>query len=236
MEDQMGTVCAEGLLFFSKTNRLISHELKNILAIISETMGLMEELLALAEAGQELPPGKIPSLNASILEEIERANRLTRGMNTFAHTVDELITEVSILETVKQMIQLARLDADLKNISFQIETDADQAVPTSAFFLQNLIYRLLKHTLGNGRPEPAREVAVSLKSRENSLMICFSGLPPNPAEDFPTPQQTFLANLLSAELSLDRPGDSSGGDLRIILPKKPETGLLNNIVAFNREQ
>ncbi len=236
MEDKMGTVCAEGLLFFSKTNRLISHELKNILAIISETMGLMEELLEMTGSGEKLPPGKIQSLNASILEEIERANLLTRSMNSFAHTVDELVTEVNILSAIEQIIQLARLDADLKNITFRVEAGTDQTVSTSAFFLQNLIYRILKHTQGNGRPELAREVAVSLEHHGDVFRLCFSGLSLDPDEDFPTPQQNFLADLLSAKLSLDQPDDVSTGNIRIILPKKPKSDLFNNISAFDQKK
>ena len=84
MEKELGKICAEGLSFFGITNRLISHELKNILAIISETLGLSNELMELSDSGMELEPGKLQSLSESIIEEVERANRIIRNMNTFA--------------------------------------------------------------------------------------------------------------------------------------------------------
>ena len=96
MEKQVGAVCAEGLSFFGKTSRLISHELKNVLAIISETTGLLDELVELSEEGLELKPGKLRSLSESVLEEIERANDIVRSMNAFAHGVDELFGEIDI--------------------------------------------------------------------------------------------------------------------------------------------
>ncbi len=41
----------DGLRFFGMINASISHEIKNVLAIISESAGLMEDLLLLAQKG-----------------------------------------------------------------------------------------------------------------------------------------------------------------------------------------
>ena len=106
----MEKICAEGLIFFSKTNRLISHELKNILAIISETLGLLDELMELSENGMGLTPERLRSMSASIIEEVVRANTVIKCMNTFAHSVDEFIREIDLNEAVLLAIQLVKLN------------------------------------------------------------------------------------------------------------------------------
>ena len=105
---------AGGLELFSRTNRLISHELKNVLAIISETLGLMDELMKAGKGG--LTPEKFRTLHASIMEEVDRANSIIRNMNAFAHSIDEFFGEVDIGRTLDLMIQLSRLDSSLRRL------------------------------------------------------------------------------------------------------------------------
>ena len=109
-----GKIAAKGLSFFGKTNRLISHELKNILAIISETLGLIDELIKLSEKGRPLEPGKLGSLSESIIEEVERANDIIRNMNTFGHSVDEILIDTDVVRSLKLIAALCQLDAGLR--------------------------------------------------------------------------------------------------------------------------
>jgi len=47
------------LKFFGKMTASISHELKNVLAIINENAGLLEDLCAMAEKGRPVDPVRI---------------------------------------------------------------------------------------------------------------------------------------------------------------------------------
>ncbi|MDY6905958.1 MAG: hypothetical protein SWH61_14875 [Thermodesulfobacteriota bacterium] len=227
MEDALATTCAEGLAFFSKTNRLISHELKNILAIISETLGLMEELTSLANAGKALTPGKLESLSASIIEEVERANTLTRGMNTFAHTVDELSADVDVRQAVMLIVQLSQLDADIKHTGVKVAPGDPCRTHTSSFFLQNLIYSILKH--GSGEPPAGGEkgITVSVANAGSGVQIAFSNLAEGATASFPTEKQVFMAKMLSAELITD----SGTNTITIALPEKPEDRIIEQIAS-----
>lgn len=227
MENALATTCAEGLAFFSKTNRLISHELKNILAIISETLGLMEELTAMAKSGTALAPGKLESLSASIIEEVERANNLTRGMNTFAHTVDELMSEVDVRQAVELIVQLARLDADIKNTGVHLLQGDACRVHTSSFFLQNLIYRTLKHVPGEAPPAGRERIEISVKKDNGAVHIVFAKMAGRLTEPFPTEKQAFLAEMLSAEITVNNNTDT----VTIALPQKPGNTIIQAIVS-----
>ncbi|MFP4040555.1 MAG: hypothetical protein ACLFS7_08430 [Desulfosudaceae bacterium] len=216
------TIASEGLLFFSKTNRLISHELKNVLAIISETLGLIEELSALAKEGGDLPPGKIKSLSESVLEEIDRANRIVRHMNTFAHQIDNFLEEVDISQTVPLIIDLAGLDANVKKITFEIGPATPVQVQTSPFFLNNLIFQFIRGYAG--QTAPASNITVGFETGEDSAEIIFSGLQAELMDNFPTSSQEFLADILKARLSLE--GENT--ILKIKIPKLLEESPLKS--------
>jgi len=214
MEKEIGKMCAEGFSFFGISNRLISHELKNILAIISETLGLLEELVELSEAGTQLKPGKLRSLSASVIEEVERANAIIRNMNTFAHSVDEFIREVDLSQAVSLMIELTQLDSTSKNTKLRLADGEACVIYTSPFFLQNLIYHAINHSLRGAGAE--NEIRVSFDLADNVARIVFSGIASNRIGEFPTKKEDFLAKALSAKLSLD----VSAGEMHIVLPQR----------------
>ena len=223
MEKEIGRICAEGFSFFGMTNRLISHELKNILAIISETLGLFDELVELSQTGIPLEPGKLPSLSASIIEEVERANRVIRNMNTFAHSVDEFIREVNINQIFTLMIEIAKLDSFAKNVRIRLVENEAYVIYTSPFFLEKLIYHVIHFALRGAGQE--NEIRVSFDSDDHGTNIRFSGIASNAFEEFPTKKVARLSEALSAKVSLD----TAAHELNIVLPKKIGESFINNL-------
>ena len=191
MEKEMGRLCVEGFSFFGITNRLISHELKNILAIISETLGLLDELVALSETGRKLEPGKLQSLSESVIEEVERANSIIRNMNTFAHSVDDLIREVDITQIVNLMIDISRLDSPGKNARIGLVENEACVIYTSPFFLEKLIYNSMNFSLLGAGLE--NEIRVSFDLDDYGVKIIFSGISSNVKGEFPTEREEILS-------------------------------------------
>jgi len=224
MEKEIGKICAEGFSFFGMTNRLISHELKNILAIISETLGLIDELMELSETGMELEPGKLRSLSESVIEEVERANSIIRNMNTFAHSVDEFIREVDISQTVTLMTEFSQLDSALKNTKLRLMDCGSCVIYTSPFFLEKLIYHVIDFSLRGAGHE--KEIRVSFDSDDNGIRIIFSGIASNIIGEFPTKKEDLLAKVLSAKVSLD----TTAGELTIALPKRIGESFIQNLL------
>lgn len=213
MEKETGKIFAEGLSFFGITNRLISHELKNIFAIISETSGLIDELLKLSEAGANLKPGKLSSLSESIIEEIERANGIIRNMNTFAHSVDDIIREVDLCRMVNLMIQICQLNAASKNIKIRLVDNGACVIYTSPLFLQKLIYQVINFSLRF--VGPTNEIKVSFDSDNNGVKIIFSGISCNNIKEL-NEKEGLLAKVLSTRVL----HDATAHELSIVLPKK----------------
>ena len=210
----MEKICAEGLIFFSKTNRLISHELKNILAIISETLGLLDELMELSESGMGLTPERLRSMSASIMEEVVRANTVIRCMNTFAHSVDEFIREIDLNEAVLLAIQLVKLNPFSKTVKIEFIKSGSHAIYTSPFFLVALLYHAIHFALSAAAAD--KHIKISLLADSVGVGVEISGIAPNGFESFPTERTASLTKAIGAEISFD----ISSEKFHIFLPQK----------------
>ena len=218
MEKEVGKICAEGLTFFGKTNRLISHELKNILAIISETIGLLNELAELSESGRGLPPERLRSMSESIIEEVERANTVIRCMNTFAHSVDEFVGEVNLNEAVSLAVQLVNLNPIAKAVKIELMESGPQTIYTSPFFLENLLYQTFHFALAAADTD--KHIRVSLRADSTGAGVEIAGIAPSCFDTFPAQQIELLAKVIGAEISSDK----SAGKFHIVLPQKMTGG------------
>ncbi len=227
MENKTGKVCAEGLSFFGMSNRLISHELKNILAITSETLGLMNELVELSETGMALDPGKLSALSKSIMEEVERANRIIRNMNTLAHSVDEFIREVDLGQTIGLTMEVCRLDSASRKTQLNLVDTEACTIYTSPLFLKNLLFHVINFSLRE--PGPEKKIRISIDSTDHGTRMTFSGLASPIPEEFPTRKETLLAEVLSAEISRD----TDAGKLHIDLPKRMGESLIGNLLPVD---
>ena len=227
MEKEIEEICAEGLSFFGMTNRLISHELKNILAITSETLGLMNELVELSETAMPLEPGKLSALSESIMEEVERANRIIRNMNTFAHSVDEFIREVDLRQTLGLTMEICRLDSALRKTDMNLVDKEACTIYTSPLFLENLLYHVINFSLRQAGPE--KKIQISIDSNDHGARITFSNLASHIAGEFPTRKETLLAEALSAVVSRD----AHARTLHVDLPKRMGESLIENLLPVD---
>jgi light-regulated signal transduction histidine kinase (bacteriophytochrome) len=226
MEKEVGRVCAEGFSFFGMTNRLVSHEVKNILAIISETSGLMNELVELSEKGMALEPDKLRSLSGSMIEDVERANRIVRTMNAFAHSVDDFIREVDVREIVDLMIKVCPLDSALKKTGLNLVGGDACVIYTSPFFLENLLFHVMNFSLRH--PSPENKIRISLASNDSGKRIVLSGLASRIIDQFPTEKEALLAEALSAEIALD----AKRGELHIEFPDRLEGSPIQSLLPI----
>jgi len=212
MEKELGIICAEGFSFFGNTNRLISHELKNILAIISETLGLADELMELNERGVKMKPGKLRSLNASVIEEVDRANLIIRNMNTLAHSVDRGIEELDINQMAALIIKISQLNPSLRNTEISLQETEPCHVHSNPFFLMTLFHHAMNFALANAGPD--RKISISISPRAYGAKVSFSGIVFK-SESFPPMEVKALAKALSAVVS----SDVSLGELHFEFPE-----------------
>ena len=208
----------EDLAFFGKVNASISHELKNILAIISEAAGLLNDLTEMAAKGNEVQLDMLRTCSRDIVEEIQRGFATIKQMNKFSHSVDEPLKSVDMIEVLELMIGLAGFLSFSCKVRFDPPQQGVPAVQTYPFRLQNLIYQTLVFAFESAGPEAEIQVAIQPES-SGRLRITFSGLGSKSGRPFPDDQTQRIADSIGAEIRVT--DDLQGID--IVVPEDIES-------------
>jgi hypothetical protein len=190
----------QGLQFFGSVNASISHELKNIFAIISETAGFLNDLTQLSKQGKKFELSLLENCSNSIAEEIERGFDTIRQMNQFAHSVDDPVKETSIADTLVLAVKLTGFLSYAKKTHID-DPAKDITVLTSPFLLQNLIYRILCALYKSVDPKDALKITFHEKNAD-TVSVQFSWNSSPALTDFPDRETIDMADALKAEISL----------------------------------
>jgi len=162
------------LALFGRVNASISHELKNIMAIISETAGLLGDLSEMAKGGAGIDPDMLISSIDSIAEEIERGFTTIRQMNRFSHSVDVPIGSIDLMEVLDLVGQLCGYLAFAGKMRIHPCKDTAPIVQTSPFILQAVIYQTVAGIFQKTGPD--KELNVSVQPRDDaSWQMLFDG-------------------------------------------------------------
>jgi len=191
----------EDLEFFGKVNASISHELKNIMAIISEAAGLLQDLTQMAAKGQQVEFEMLQTCSQDIVEEIQRGFATIKQMNTFSHSVDTPLKSVNLIEVLELMISLAGFLSFAAKVRFDPPPDEALTVSTCPFRLQNLVYHTLVFAFKSVGPDKEIQVAVQ-RETNGRVRIAFSGLGNQGGLPFPSAETNNIAKSIGAEIRL----------------------------------
>jgi len=124
----MGETLKNEVAVFGRITAGVTHEMKNVLAIIREASGLIQDLMALNP--EALPHGeKYQKALESISAQVQRGNDLTTRLNQFAHAPDQDLKQVDLLETTAVLLALTQRFARLKNIVMACDPSAVSGPP-----------------------------------------------------------------------------------------------------------
>ena len=205
------------LAFFGKVNASISHELKNILAIISEAAGLLNDLTALAGRGKDVDLQMLRTCSDDIVAEIQRGFATIKQMNKFSHSVDDPFKSIDLIAVLALMIDLAGYLSFTGQVRFDPPPQGVPAVLTCPFRLQNLLYQALVFAFESTGPEAEIQVAMQPES-SGHVRIIFSGLGSKCERAFPSDQMRRIADSISVAVQVN--GDSR--QIEIVVPEAME--------------
>ena len=191
----------DDLVFFGKVNASISHELKNILAIISEAAGLLQDLTEMVTRGQKIELEMLKTCSQDIVEEIQRGFTTIKQMNTFSHSVDTPLKSVNLIEILDLMISLAGFLSFAGKVRFDPAPEEASIVLTCPFRLQNLVYQTLVFAFKSVGASGEIQVAVH-RETNSSARIAFSGLGTQGDLPFPTEETKNIAKSIGAEIRM----------------------------------
>ena len=198
-------IAETGLQFFGRISASISHEIKNVLAIVNENAGLLEDLTLMADRGKPMDPARLKMMAQAVQKQVGRADGIIKNMNRFAHSIDQNITTADIDQTIELVIALTARFAAMRAVKVDLQLPASPlTIPTAPFYLMNLLWLCLDFSMSASGDEKRIELVV--KETENSVRIRFrrlTGLSAARLETFPSDREKNLLAVLEATLTVE---------------------------------
>ncbi len=157
------------LRFIGKILAGFTHEVKNYLAIIKESAGLLEDLMKLEKSSQSAS-GQYLEIIRSIEEQTEKTNILYRYLNRFAHRMDDQLATFNVNESLEELTALVTRFANQKKII--IEKDFHESMPSiysNPSLLQLVVYTALEEKIRN--LDKNSKISIQTGIDENSVKI-----------------------------------------------------------------
>jgi len=135
------------LRFIGKILAGFTHEIKNYMAIIKESAGLIEDMINL-EKSTKSDSGQYLEITRSIEEQIEKTNDLFRYLNRFSHRMDTELSTFSVNETLEELSALLTRFANQRKISLEKDFQKDiPSINSNPSMLQLLVFQFLEEKL-----------------------------------------------------------------------------------------
>jgi C4-dicarboxylate-specific signal transduction histidine kinase len=204
MSAKLEIVTETGLQFFGKMTASISHEIKNVLAIINENAGLLEDLALLADRGAAIEPQRLKNMSRVVMKQVSRADAIMKNMNRLAHSVDESIKTIDLNDILELVVALSHRFAAMRDVSVDPKLGENpMMVRTAPFVLMNLLWLCLDFAMDAAGEDKIVELVT--QKTEAGIQVFFKrlgGLAGAPLKPFPAEPEKRLLDLLRAELEV----------------------------------
>ena len=156
--------------FFGKITAGVTHEIKNVLAIIKESSGLMQDILSMAGEVPIPHRDKFDRALSTIEDQSDRGGDLISQLNKFAHSADQPVAKIDLYELTKQVVSLSRRFARLKEVSLTIcPPEQSLTIETRPVQLQMVIFACIECCLSH--MPPGGQIRIRLQEKERGFCI-----------------------------------------------------------------
>jgi signal transduction histidine kinase len=204
MSANLEIVAESGLQFFGKMTASISHELKNVLAIINENAGLLEDFAFMVDQGEAIEPQRMKNISQTVMKQVRRADAIVNNMNRLAHSIDESIKTIDLNDLLELLVVLSSRFASTRGVAVQPKLNyGPLKLRTFPFFLMNLLWLCLDFAMDAAGEDKMVELVP--QKTEAGIQIFFKGLgglAGAPLKPLPAELEKGLFGLLGAELEV----------------------------------
>jgi len=206
MSRKFDRVGEAGLQFYGKVTASMSHELKNVLAIIKENAGLLNDFTCMAEeGGMPVDLEMVKRVTEKIAKQTRRADGIVTRLNRFGHSIDESSKSVDLWDLLEFVVALSGRFASMRGVTLERKPPASRVtVTTVPFFLQNLVWLCLDFAMGLAGT--GKTVGLIVEETKNGARIKFThleDLAKVPPDTFPAQRAKVLLGALNSELAVD---------------------------------
>ena len=214
MNSEYDSIGQSGLRFFGKVSASIAHEIKNVLAIINENAGLLEDLSYAAQKGAPIDPERVNRACRQFNKQIQRADYIVKNMGRFAHSVDTFNSLVDLHDLSVLVGDLAGRLAAMRKLSIVVDpTDNPIVVMGNPFLLKNLVWGCLEFAFG--KTSAGRTLRLRSEKFDGRIRLTCAGIDGLDGEYF-TQMPEGYADLLKA-IGAELTADVAKTELTIIL-------------------
>lgn len=131
--------------FLGRITAAFTHEMNNVLAVIKESAGLMEDLLSLGQESAFPHRERFVRCLTGIRAQTKRGVELSGRLNRLAHSPDEETADIDLNDAMEQAIVLSGRFARLKGVSLEFHPCGEPLrVVLSPLRLQMVIFFCLE--------------------------------------------------------------------------------------------
>jgi C4-dicarboxylate-specific signal transduction histidine kinase len=160
-----------GLKFFGKMSASATHEIKNTLAIINESAGLLEDLSLMADKGNPISAGRINDISQMVSRQVKRTDLVLKKLNRFSHSVDLSTKVIDLEQTVGFVLDLATRLIENQGIKIEVTPPCSpMMVVTNLFYLENIIWHAIEAACCTAK----KKVLISFGNNLKAPSIWFS--------------------------------------------------------------
>ncbi len=173
-----------------------SHELTNVLNIISELAGLQHDLLRARDDDLPVDLSRLQEVASRIKHQVKRGETIIRNTNQFAHSVDLPVAVFDLGEAIDRVVFFAERSARLAQVELVSNpTEESIALENNPFCLQQAVFMCIDLALRSATDE--RRVTVGYGVGDDGAEIRIVSADTLAHDDLVTEKLGFLALLLS---------------------------------------
>lgn len=167
------TIDLSGIRFFGKVSASLTHDIKNVLAVINENAGLLEDICFMADRGKPADLARLKRIAGDVKEQVRRADRFVNAMNRFAHSADEPSVDTDLGEMTDLLGLLAMRLASMRGVVIQSSAPpAPVLVTTFPFGLLDLLWECLDCAMNSAGPGRTLELRVEKTAGGGLVRFC----------------------------------------------------------------
>ncbi|MGQ9687248.1 MAG: hypothetical protein ACUVXF_00450 [Desulfobaccales bacterium] len=211
--------------FLGKITASMTHEIKNTLAIILESAGLLSDLLTLSQEGSFPHKEKFQRVLGTINEQVNRAVVLATRLNQFAHSMDEPLAEVKLADLLNLVVALMQRLARRRGVALEAAAaDREMSFRSDPFRLLLVLCSAVEN-LADGLEAGGRIILHSIPAAQG-LTILLEAQRAKKA-DWDTLTEALAASLggilaaLGAQLTVSKPPAPEGVALSLAVGGNP---------------
>ncbi len=202
--------CFAPIAYVGKMAAAATHEIKNNLAVINESAGLLSDLSVMAEQGHPLSPEKVKSVSEKMERQVKRADMVIRKLNQFCHTTDQQFQPIDLAQSIGFAIEMGDRIFKTAGMAVQITPPPSPVrIDTRLIYFETLVWQIIEAVMA----QKVKVLLVSFENNPDGPAIWFAG---KAQEPFPANEilgqlgDIPLAEGLGASVKLSGPKDRIG--------------------------